>query len=62
MYIVARSAKQRPTLQHEVSSSSLKNPMTLCGISPRALSWSYSVQTGPLSAILCIKCKQKGGH
>jgi hypothetical protein len=56
LYIIARTDKQRPTLQHILGSGN----RTLCGSS--VLRWSREYQKEPLGVLLCIRCARAQGQ
>jgi hypothetical protein len=51
-YVVARSAKGRPTLQHALVSWNT----TACGLDVTA--WSRAYQEAPITEIVCKKCRR----
>lgn len=55
MYVVARNAKGRPMLMHEVRGK--RTYITTCGldISP----WSRAYFHEPITTILCLKCMRR---
>lgn len=53
-YVIARTARQRPTLMHRVMSS---NPhATACGV--QIVGWSRAYFTEPIPQVLCLRCKR----
>lgn len=59
MYIIARTAKQRPTLMHKLSprifhEGTAGQNMTVCGIDIRG--WSRAYFTEAIPQVLCKKC------
>lgn len=52
MYIIARTATKRPTLQHKIGGLRL---LTACGLD--ASNWSRAYQREAIPAILCKKCE-----
>lgn len=57
MYIIARTAAKRPTLQHKLANGLML--MTLCGLDTR--NWSRAYQQQPITQILCKKCEAHRG-
>ena len=55
MFVIARTARRRPTLQHQVSDADAAR--TSCGLDISA--WSRAYQTSAIPQIICIKCDQK---
>lgn len=54
IYVVARNATGRATLQHKVDGRS--SAQTVCGRS--ILGWSRAYQAEPIKAILCKSCER----
>ena len=54
MFIMARTATKRPTLQHILHDDSFT--LTLCGIS--ALSWSRVYQDEEIPILICRRCRK----
>lgn len=63
VFVVARSANRRPTLQHAVFPHDEVNlgtfSYTACGVDIR--SWSRAYTENPLHQILCVKCERQSG-
>ena len=55
MFIIARTAKGRPTLMHRLADWSWA--YTACGLNIQL--WSRAYTTDPISQILCKKCAKK---
>lgn len=58
MYVIARTRKGRPTLQHRVSDTD--RVRTLCGLFIEG--WSRAYQKDPIPQILCTNCGRKEGR
>ena len=54
VYMIARNAKKRPTLQHRMTGNKYSG-VTSCGLTTSG--WSRAYQTDPINAILCKKCQ-----
>lgn len=54
LYVIARNASDRPTLQHRLLDGSASQ--TLCGV--KMTDWSRSYQTEPIKSVLCRRCAQ----
>lgn len=54
MYIIARTASKRPTLQHILYGGSVT--LTLCGISARR--WSRVYMGTEIPTLLCRRCQK----
>lgn len=55
-FVVARTAKGRPTLMHALYEGS--HTLTLCGVS--IIGWSRAYFHQPIPQILCKTCAKKG--
>ena len=57
-YVIARTARQRPTLMHRVNDRGLPASLntTACGV--RIDGWSRAYFTEPIPQVLCLRCKR----
>lgn len=55
-YVIARTGRGRPTLQHELSPQ--LDGLTLCGLDISW--WSRAYQRKAIPEILCKKCNKRG--
>ncbi|AUX83144.1 hypothetical protein SEA_PHRIENDS_57 [Microbacterium phage Phriends] len=53
-YILARTGKGRPTLQHALADDGLH---TVCGLS--VVFWSRAYQSKPITEIICRRCAKR---
>lgn len=58
MWILARTAKGRPTLMHQLVED--YGDKTSCGTD--VTSWSRAYRASPIKEIACIKCAKKAGE
>lgn len=57
MYIIARTASKRPSLQHRlVLGDDTDKHVTACGIDVSM--WSRAYQNKPIPQVLCIRCRK----
>ena len=54
MYVLARTASKRPTLQHRLVSGEDGSQLTACGLD--VTQWSRAYQNKSIPQILCIRC------
>ena len=53
-FVIARTARHRPTLQHRVSDNDTGH--TACGLDIRP--WSRAYQELPIPQVICMKCEK----
>lgn len=58
MFVIARTAKGRPTLMHQLGTNTYAR--TACGQDVSA--WSRSYHDSVIEAVFCKKCKAIGGR
>lgn len=57
-YVIARTARQRPTLMHALSALHGNQPgVTKCGVNTTG--WSRAYFNQPIPQVMCLKCKGK---
>ena len=56
MYIIARTGKGRPTLQHRLIAGEDGSHITACGMDVSI--WSRAYSNKPIPQVLCIRCRK----
>ena len=56
MYIIARTASKRPSLQHRLVLGEDGAHITSCGLDVSM--WSRAYQNKPIPQVLCVRCRK----
>ena len=56
MYVIARTGRGRPTLQHRLVENEDGTNITACGMQVDL--WSRAYQNKPIPQVLCIRCRK----
>ncbi len=55
-YVIARTGRGRPTLQHRLQDTEGHVHLTACGV--EVDDWSRAYQASPIPQVLCIRCRK----